>query len=335
MRDRENQSGGREIGHRQLLRWGLVAAIFAACAYFLDLGSVVEVLSRISVGWLFLLFGLMTVDRFLMAWKWSLLLAALGLRVGYGSLIRIYYQGTLAGVFLPSGIGGDLLRAHLVSSETGAVHQVYASLIMEKMIGLLSAANWGLIGLALLLSQVRELPLVLTATLMASVLLLNVVFFLSLGARFDELFLQSLEKLPYFRIPHFLEGLRTAYREYGNKRAVLVWNGSLTVAEHALQLLVALVMATGLGLVHAIVPFLAVTAVYLLIYRVPISPDGWGLGEVAAIALYGFIGLTSESAFGMAFLAHIMQVLVVLPGAWFFCRSESIKLLTQSKSVPS
>jgi glycosyltransferase 2 family protein len=323
VRDHQIQGLGRATSRSRWLRWGLVAAIFVICAVFLDLGAVAEVLSRISGAWLFLILVLMTVDRFLMAWKWSVLLQALGVELSFGRLVRIYYQGTLAGIFLPSGIGGDLLRAHWVSKETGTTHRVYASLIMEKMIGFLSAANWAFVGLAVFLSQVPGLAPAWTAGVMASVLLLNAFFFVSLTARFHDLILRWLKKIPHFRLPDFLERLYSAYRQYGEKRRALAWNGFLTVVEHALQLLVALAIATALGLVQSVVPFLAVTAVYLLIYRLPISPDGWGLGEVASIALYGLIGMPPESAFGLAFFAHVMQVLIVLPGAWFFVKNPS------------
>ena len=82
-------------------------------------------------------------------------------------------------------------------------------------------------------------------------------------------------------------------------------------------------MATGLGLVQRSLPFLAVTALYLLIYRIADFTGWMGIGEVASIGLYGLIGMSPESAFGLAFLAHVMQVLIVLPGAWFFCAFRS------------
>ena len=124
----------------------------------------------------------------------------------------------------------------------------------------------------------------------------------------------------------FLERLYDAYRQFGRQPGALVWNGVLTVAEHGVQLVVVLTMASALGLVQEVVPFLAVTAVYLLIYRLPISPDGWGVGELASIGLYGLIGISPEGAFGLAFFAHVMQLVVVLPGLWFLCRSEPIRV---------
>jgi glycosyltransferase 2 family protein len=335
VRDHENQGVGRATGRSRLLRWGLVAAIFVGCAFFLDLGAVVEVLRRVSGAWLLLIFGLMTVDRFLMAWKWSVLLEALGVELSFGRLVGIYYQGSLAGIFLPSGIGGDLLRAHWVSKETGATHQVYASLIMEKMIGFISAANWACIGVAVFLSQVTGVSAAWAGAVVASAVLANGLFLLSLHPRMHDLILRGLDYLPHFRMIEFLQRLYEAYRQFGKHRGALAWNGFLTAAEHGLQLVVALTIATSLGLVQDVLPFLAVTALYLLIYRLPISPDGWGIGEVASIGLYGLIGMSPESAFGLAFFAHVMQMLVVLPGAWFFVNNPSssprLKILPAEK----
>jgi len=59
--------------------------------------------------------------------------------------------------------------------------------------------------------------------------------------------------------------------------------------------------------------------------RLPISPDGWGVGEVAAIGLYSLVGVPAEEAFALAFLSHILQTLVVLPGLWFFLNLGSDK----------
>jgi uncharacterized protein (TIRG00374 family) len=302
-----------------------VAAIFLVCALVLDIRAVVDVLSGISGASIALIFGLMTVDRLLMSWKWSVLLRALGIEVSFRRILRVYYQSTLAGILLPSGIGGDLLRAYWISNETGARHEVYASLIMEKMVGLVSAANWAFLGLIIFLSQISELSPVWGATVIIAVLLLNLSFCLSLRISSPRGILRPIiGKTAHARIADFLRRLYSAYRRYGNKRQALAWNGCLTVLEHGLQLLVTLTMATSLGLVQSVFPFLAVTAVYLLIYRLPISPDGWGVGEVASISLYGLIGIPPERAFALAFLAHIMQMLVVLPVASLFLTNRSV-----------
>ena len=307
------------------LRWALVALIFLLCALLLDLGDVIDVFRRVSSSWILFIFVLMTVDRLLMAWKWSMLVEALEVKVSFVTAVRLYYLGTLAGIFLPSGLGGDLLRAHWLTKTTGATHKVYASLIMEKVIGFLSAANWACIGLAVFLSQVDGIRPGWTAALIMSLIVANGLFLLSLQSRMRDLIFRSFDILPRLRITEFLQRVYDAYRQFGTKRSALLWNGLLTLAEHGLQLVVVLTMATVLGLVQNVVLFLGVTAVYLLIYRLPISPDGWGVGEVASIGLYGLIGMSPESAFSLAFFAHVMQIFVVLPGLCFLCPFEPVQ----------
>ncbi len=310
-------------GFGRWLQWGLVGVIFIFCAIFLDFGEIFAALSRVSVLWFLGILTLMTVDRLLMAWKWSFLLKALKVDVPFKRLIGIYYQGNLAGVFLPTSLGGDLLRAQLVSRKSGAGPQVYASLLMEKMIGLLSAVNWAGVGLiVVLLSYTGVVPNSWIGLAVSGFLLVNCTFLLSLQP-LGQLYLQRIFGVgSRNRLLDFLQRLFEAYSHYGKRRRALAWNGGLTVVEHGLQIFVYLVMARSLGIQANTLLFLAVTAVFLVLYRLPIAPDGWGVGEVAAIGLYGLIGISAEDAFAMAFFAHVMQMIVVLPGLWFLSRSN-------------
>lgn len=314
----------RKVSWDNWLRWTLVLLIFVSCAMFLDFREMQEVLRRLPATWVLFILALMTADRFMMVWKWSILLRALQVEIPFGKLVRFYYQGTLAGIFLPSGLGGDLLRAHWVSRSTGSPHEVYASLFMEKIIGFLSAVNWALIGIALFgLIQVGEIPATWVGAVVTSSLLMNGIFLLSLQPRGHAFVLRLFQNAPQSRLLGFFQRLYEAYSRYGKNHRALAWNGLLTIAEHGLQMLIVLVMARSLGIDVAAILFLAVTTVHLLIYRLPISPDGWGVGELSAIAIYGLIGISAETAFVMAFLAHVLQLVVVLPVLWFLCRLSS------------
>jgi len=317
-------SGGKLVSYRWL-RWGLVAVIFISCVIFLDVGEIFAALSRVSVLWFLGILTLMTVDRLLMAWKWSVLLKALKVDVPFNRLIGIYYQGNLASVFLPTGLGGDLLRAHLVSRGCGAGLQVYASLLMEKMIGFVSAVNWAGVGLVVVvLSYSGVVPNTWIGLVISVFLLVNGTFLLSLQP-LGQLYLQRILGVgSRNRLLDFIQRLFEAYSRYGKRRRALAWNGGLTVVEHGLQIFVYWAMARSLGIQANTLLFLAVTAVFLVLYRLPIAPDGWGVGEVAAIGLYGLIGISAEDAFAMAFFAHVMQMIVVLPGLWFLCRSNFV-----------
>jgi uncharacterized membrane protein YbhN (UPF0104 family) len=115
----------------------------------------------------------------------------------------------------------------------------------------------------------------------------------------------------------FFDRLIETYARYAAHPSTLVWTWVLTTAEHGLQLLIVFVMAQSLGIEADTVLFLAATTVYMFIYRLPISPDGWGLGEITAIGVYGLIGVSPAHGFALALLSHVLQTIVALPGLWF------------------
>ena len=119
----------------------------------------------------------------------------------------------------------------------------------------------------------------------------------------------------------FFQRVCAAYSRFRSSHRAVIWNGVLTFAEHGLQILIVFTMAKSLDIRADTLQFLAVTAVYLLIYRVPLTPDGWGIGEVTAVGLFGLIGVPAESGFALALLSHVLQTIVVLPGLWFLWRS--------------
>jgi uncharacterized protein (TIRG00374 family) len=304
------------------LRWALALLLLASCALFVDLSDTIDIMARVPIYWIVFILGLWTVDRFLMAWKWSFLLRGLNIQIPLSTLTRLYYQGTFSGSFLPSSLAGDVLRAHWVSRRSGATHQVYASLIMEKVIGFVSAANWASIGVIVLAPYLlSEAAFNGLALALVGILLLNGLFLFSFHSSCSRLIQWILTRVPWAKVRVFFQRLCEAYSEFRDRHSALIWNGLLTVFEHGLQILIVFAMATSLGITADTTLFFAVTAVYLLIYRLPLSPDGWGIGEITAVGLFGLIGISAESGFALAFLSHVLQTIVVLPGLWFLWRS--------------
>jgi uncharacterized protein (TIRG00374 family) len=124
-----------ESSSRNWLGWGLALLVIAGCFLFLDLDMVLATVRKMRAYEIALVLALLTCDRVLMALKWRLLLGIGGAHLPALSVIRIYYQGWLVGSVLPSHLGGDILRAHLVAHRTGVIHPVFASVVMEKVIG--------------------------------------------------------------------------------------------------------------------------------------------------------------------------------------------------------
>ena len=315
-------AGGRS--RRNWLGWALAAFIMAGLAVVLDLGEVAAVLGRVRPLEIAGILVVFTLDRLLMAWKWSILLQAVGVRLPLGTITRFYYQGTLSGTFMPSHVGGDLLRAHWVAQASGVRAPVFASVVMEKLIGLLSAANWAVVGLVVFAVVMHgELWWIWVGLGILALVAGNGLFVLSMRPAVHDFVLGRLGRWGgTSRFVSLLHRFYEAYARYGNAPRAVNLNILLTLIAHGTQMVVILLIARSVGIDVGTVAFLAVTAVHTLVYRLPIAPDGWGVGELAAIGLYGQIGVGAEAAFSMMFLAHLLQMAVVLPGLWFLLRGD-------------
>jgi glycosyltransferase 2 family protein len=318
------QPTARRGARRNWLGWGLVLLILTALAFTLDLKEVLATLARVNPVELAAILFLMTLDRLIMAWKWSLLLRAVEVRLPLTTIVRFYYQGTLSGTFLPSQVGGDVLRAYWVSQATGSTHPVYASVVMEKVIGMLAAGSWAVVGGVVLACVAYPDELWIWVVLgLGTIALAYGTFILSMQPAVHRIVLKGLRPWENSKILGLFHRLYEAYAQFSNVPKALATNMLMSFGEQGLQIGVLLLVAQSLNidLEAGAIAFLAAAAIHLMIYRIPLLPDNWGVGELTAIGIFGLIGIKPEAAFSLMFFCHILQVIVVLPGLLFLFHS--------------
>lgn len=317
---------------RHWLGLGLALLILLALGIWLDLYEVAQTLARLHPVALAGIVLMLALDRVVMAWKWLLLLRTGDVHLRLGQAVRFYFQGTLAGIFMPSMVGGDVLRGYWAARVSGATHFVFASLVMEKMLGFLSAILWGIAGLVMFaLWRFPEAGWLWPALGLAAAAAVATIFVCSLHARVHALVLGVLIRLRGpegggrigARLLGLLHKLYEAYSRFAAARRALSLNFALTLAEHLLQMLILLVIAAALGIAVPPLLFLAVSAAHMLILRIPVSPEGWGVGELTAIGLYGLIGIDAEAAFAIMFVFHILVLITCLPALLFLTQGAS------------
>jgi hypothetical protein len=304
---------------RNWLGWSVALIVLVACVLFLDVDTILATVRKMKAGEVALVLVLLTCDRILMALKWRLLLGIGGAHLPALSVIRIYYQCWLVGAVLPSHVGGDILRAHLVARRTGVAHPVFASVVMERVIGLVSAINWAILGGGVLLYWLEPdlWPIWIGLGVLAT-LAFNGLFLGSLHTAVHDFALGLLARYRQRKLIGILHTFYGAYADFSCHPKTLFANFLLTVLEHGLQLLVVFTIATSLGVHTEPVVLFAAAAVQTLLLRLPIAPDGWGTGELAAIAVFGLIGINAAAAFTISVLYHFLGLVAGLPGFVFW-----------------
>jgi uncharacterized membrane protein YbhN (UPF0104 family) len=88
-----------------------------------------------TVGWLGAAMAVTLVGIALASLRWHRVLAALDLRARIPNLFSTYLASLFISNFLPTTIGGDVLRVARVSSENGETPRTFASVVLERLAG--------------------------------------------------------------------------------------------------------------------------------------------------------------------------------------------------------
>ena len=293
-----------------VLRPVVSLALLGLLFWKLGAGALWSVLREADPLWLVAGAALVVVALLVSAWKWQLLLAAQGIAVPITALFSSYLIGLFFNNFLPSNIGGDVLRVHDVARRTGHRAAVAASVIAERLLA----------GLALALTAVVALlfSAEYTAQVGPSVGLALLVFAVLLG----------LAAAPGVR--HWLERVLPAGRAQALTRvaeqmgaALRNWNAvlSVLVLSFVFQATVVLVAWTGfaaigepvsLGACFVFIPI--ISAVQL----VPVSLNGLGVREGAYVLFFGSIGVGELNAAAASLLFGLLVAGVSLAGGALF-----------------
>jgi glycosyltransferase 2 family protein len=262
----------------------------------------------------YLVFGLLATfgGLVLSAWRWQRVLSILEVPTRLGSLVSHYLAGQFVGNFLPSTIGGDVLRVSRLSSTAVAPGTAsFASVVLERLTGWIVLPVLTLAGLTLRPSLLRlglasRLALILSVgTLVLLVAVLTVAGSRRLAGRFA-----AREGWTRFigAVHIGVDGLR---RRPGAAAGVLA-----VATVYQLSTVVTVYLSTrALGLHLPMAALLAFTPVVAIAQVLPLSLNGLGVREGAFVLFLGPLGVSAGQAIAVGLLVYAMTLTVSLLGA--------------------
>jgi glycosyltransferase 2 family protein len=312
----------------RLLRILIVVAVTAYVLWRARPGAVLDVLVRADLRWIGLAVALVVVDRTLMAYRWIVLLCPIdrSTRPPLSDVIRIFFVSSFAGTFLPASIGGDVVRAFGLSQLRVAPGQAVASVLMDRLLGVVSILIMGIIGLMLAqtqdLASIRsiEVPLLVTAVVSAGAA--AVVFNESAASLAESIAL----RLPIAIVRRLATDLTRATRAYGRHHTELanVLLGSLGV--QVLRIVQAYCLGRALGINLSVLAYFAFVPLILLVMLLPVSINGIGPSQVAFVWFFGRAGVPDAQSFALSVLFVALGIVGNLPGGLIYAFGSRAKI---------
>ena len=311
-----DHTGAAPSSRGSFLRWLFFVAKVAVSLLLLwflftadDLDKVAGRLANIAPGFLVLGFLVESLGIFLAAWRWRIVLAAIGVRIGFASALQILFIGLFLNQVLPSTLGGDAMRAWRLFKRGSSVGHAVRGVMLDRVVAL--------VGLAFLVALGLPFVLSLTGDRVAYWILWGIVVAVLSGLAVLLVVENLLAPLKFG--PHALyQGLSALSRDARRlflvpRRAGLTL--ALSVLIHAATVLSVFVLALGMGISVSAIECLVLLPPVILLSALPVSLAGWGVREGAMIAAMGFVGVLPSAALALSVMFGLIVVASSLPGA--------------------
>lgn len=266
-----------------LLGMGLLIVLLAQQGW----AEIVVAVRQLSAWQFALAFGLVMVSRIFVTGRWHVLMRSGGVPIPLRRSAELTFTGLFANNFLPTTIGGDVLRM------AGAMQMGY-----DRAVCLASIAADRLVGM----------------TGMAMVLPFGLVPLGQTVATSQSIAIPAL----WQRSKGFLRRTLAVATIWLHKPASLLESLGCTWGHMLCTFTATSVLITGLG---GHVSFWMIAGLYSVSYfitLVPISINGYGVQELSISWMFSHVaGLPLTESLVLALLIRVLQMLTSLPGAFF------------------
>lgn len=271
-----------------------------------DLHLLLDLFTHIALPWLVLGMVLHQTQYLLSAKKWQVILRADGHDVPLTTLWKVYLISGFFGLFLPSGIGGDVHRVWALRRHGIMTSKSAASVLFDRVTGLFMLLSIGVIGAALTVG--RELLPYIFAGYGLVVALGLVLSSNRVAGRLPE---------ARGRYTGFVIRVLQSFNCYRNCRLTLWVVAGISLLFQFNIVLIVWCYTRALHIVPGEVSFselLAIVPTVFLTDVLPISINGVGVREGAFSYFFGLAGSTGAKGLALSLLLTADRYFVALPG---------------------
>lgn len=242
----------------------------------------------------------------LSAWKWKILLHSKGIEVSLFRLFSISYIGRFFNLFLPTSVGGDVVRVWDLGKLTGQKTEALASVFVERLTGLITLVVISL-G-ALFMTGVNHSQ---QAIILASLAFVTVLVIVILWMVLDSRLLKLLKKLllPKYHFANKLiaklEQAHQAIGAYKNDHKTLAIAFAISALFYLFAIINVWVTARAFSSDIAFQDMLLAVPAIMLIMNLPVSIGGLGLMEAAYAMTFVAFGYPGALAISTALLMRL------------------------------
>jgi uncharacterized protein (TIRG00374 family) len=283
-----------------LLRISVSLALLIFLFRNVDRKTLLEIIKHCDKGLLFWAFLVFFFNYLFCLIRWIMLLKEADIHLPLSRIIISFSGGIFFNLFLPSAIGGDVMRSIDLAAHTRKPKEIVSTVILDRLSG-----SVGLV-ILILFSLPFGWNLIQDRAVFLSVSIIIVLLSLILLILFNDSVYSSINR--YLTAPkagRFRSAIKNLHQEmhgFKHKKVAIITNLFVSVLVQANTPITFYLIALAIGLKINLIYFFVFIPIIGAITMLPISIGGLGLRDATTIYFFAKAGVSRDSAFAMSLL---------------------------------
>ncbi len=277
-------------------------------------------------------FFMIGIQYFFFAARWKIIVDFYKV-ISYFKILKLNLISQFFNLFIPGGVGGDVVKAlELSSSEKIPKQQTLASIVIDRVFGLYCMILFSTIFLLIEINAHESIKkYFLTSFAMLIVATLGLVFLEKIILTIKKISKKT-QSVFILKIIDLLETIRLGFKSVSTfKSMVKIILLSFIAQIFAITFIYYGVVITGDVHTPSIVLFFPLACFAFMASSIPLTPGGIGFGQAAFYFIFSiFSTQVAESVVIGVSLMQLFNILFSLPGVYFFTKiPKHTKIVTK------
>lgn len=233
--------------------------------------------------------------------RWLMLLRAAGIHIPVKRLVISFSGGAFFSIFLPSTIGGDLIRTADLAGYTKKTKEVIATVFLDRLSGYI-----GLV-IVVIIALIFKRDLVMDRVVVSSVITITGILIFTVFVLFNVSIFNRVSKFlstpKAGKIKEMIRGLHYEIHLFRNRKKMVLYNILLSLLVQFIGPVSAYFIALSLGVRINFIYFLIFLPIIGAITLLPVAIGGLGLRESLFVVYFAKVQVAKQLAIAMSLLS--------------------------------
>lgn len=276
--------------------------------------NTVEALRGADVFWIIAVLVLMLAEGVHGTYKWLILLRHTDKSIRFWPLFKIIYVSGFVGMFVPGGIGIELVRMYGLAKHTSDLAMSFTSILMDRVLGLTGLV---LVVLAGVLMQGRSTIPGIEFWTIGALLLIAAGWVAIMNPWFRKLTDRMLSAPFLAMVRDKQNKVYASLDTYRGRPGLLAWGMVQSLVYNGIRIAVCYAAGLAVGVEAPVSAYIIAVPLIIFVMVIPVSVAGWGVREVMFVQLLTPYGADGDKVLAMSLLVGVLGTVSIFPGAWF------------------